>query len=86
MAINQNPFFEVTNLVEMIHAQFTNPVDQALFEAELWERKGISTLYSCTDKDQDSPTVQNMIMQGQWQLEVAGNYLDAAVWMEQYMR
>jgi hypothetical protein len=86
MGINNNPFFEVTNLIEVIEGNYTNPVAQALLEAEIWERKGISTLASCVEKDQDSPFVQSVIMQGQWKLEVAANYLDAAVWMETHPR
>lgn len=83
MAINQNPHFSVSGIVEMYTKECPHPVDQALLEAEIWERKAINTLYSCVDKDQTSPTVQNVIMRGQWQMEVADNYLQAAVQMEQ---
>lgn len=83
MTINQNPFYEVTNLVDMIKDQYTDPVAQALLEAELWERKGLNTMASCIGKDQSTDTYHNMMMRGQWMLEVADNYLAAAVYMEQ---
>jgi hypothetical protein len=82
MTINKNPFYEIDNLVEMIKDQYTDPVAQALLEATIWERKGTLTMVSCVGKDQSTETYQNMMMRGEWMIEVAGNYYAAAIKLE----